>query len=433
MANLIQEVKYIKADLAHNNNKYWYAELYDDATTITRNGRVGAGTQVHPKRHSSQSAALSYFQSKIIEKERKKYKPLNVIGQVGQVGQVRKQNIVGDLLQIARSQIKSNNSIVGKLIDYFTRVNAHNICAATNGQITFSNTTGLFSTPLGIVTQDNIDGANRLLIQIGAKVADSDYDYRLEGLTNEYMMLVPQNVGSRRVEVRSLWHSISAVQRQKQIVDSLQASLLQVSQAPVVQAAKKDAEQVFDVQLDLVVDPKIIEKIKKQYDGSRNNRHNCSHLKVKTVYAVSIASANQAFENQGKAIGNVKRLWHGTRASNVLSILKAGLVIPPSSSSHCTGRSFGDGLYFSDQSTKSLNYSHGGTWGGSIDNNCFMFLCQVAMGKSYIPTANDYIRRFPVTGYDSTFAKAGQRFLNNEQIVYKTCQAQLQYLIEFAP
>ena len=427
---LVKEAKYILSNIGNNNNKFWYIELYDDASTITRNGRVGAKGQTHPKQHGSMSAAQSFFSAKCNEKEAKGYQPLNVVGvQAGEGVQVQP---VGNIKQIAKQQIRTNDTLVGKLIEYFTKVNAHNICSATGGQITFNNQTGLFSTPLGIVTQANINDANALLVRIGDKVAGSEYDYEMEGLTNDYMMLVPQDVGMRRVNVGSFWGSLSAVQRQKGIVDSLEASLSQATQEPVEdKASKTETEQVFDVQLDLVTDTKVIGEVKKLYQGSKNNKHNCSHLRVKTVYAVQIATEQAAFEAKGKTLGNIQRLWHGTRASNVLSILKQGLVIPPSSSSHCTGRAFGDGLYFSDQSTKSLNYSYGYWGGGKADNNCFMFLADVAMGKEHIPSARAWGGNYPARGSNSTFAKAGDRFMNNEMIVYRTFQANLKYLVEF--
>ncbi|MFA7219030.1 MAG: WGR domain-containing protein [Synergistaceae bacterium] len=431
MATLIKEAKYILSNIGNNNNKFWYIELYDDGSTITRNGRVGASGQIHNKSHGSRYSAESFFDSKCAEKEGKGYRPLNVIGVQGDSRMVRP---ISNLNEIARKQIKTNNTLVGQLINYFTQVNAHNICSATGGQIVFNNTTGLFSTPLGIVTQANINEANCLLAKIGDKVSTSSYDYELERFTNEYMMFVPQNVGMRRVEVRSFWNNLMAVQRQKQIVDSLEASLIQASQGKLVKDDNGEVPEVFDVQLDLVTEDATIEKVKKLYEGSKNDIHCCSHLKLKKVYSVQIAVAHKEFSNKGMPIGNVKSLWHGTRASNVLSILKQGLVIPPSSSSHCTGRMFGNGVYFSDQSTKALNYSYG-YWGGkSTDNNCFMFLCQVALGKPYTPSGGYMSSSFkPPKGYDSTFAKAGKSGVkNNEMIVYETYQANLQYLVEFS-
>jgi poly [ADP-ribose] polymerase len=92
---------------------------------------------------------------------------------------------------------------------------------------------------------------------------------------------------------------------------------------------------------------------------------------------------------------------------------------------------FGNGVYFSDQSTKSLNYSFG-WWDGRREENCFMFLCDVAMGREFVPVGPN--ARLPVPGFDSTFAKAGKSgVLNNEMIVYKTCQIAPRYLVEFSP
>jgi len=110
--------------------------------------------------------------------------------------------------------------------------------------------------------------------------------------------------------------------------------------------------------------------------------------------------------------------------------LKSGLIIPPTSSPHVTGRLYGDGLYFAPSSTKSLNYSYGYWDGKAKDNECYMFLADVAMGKVYTP--KDRSRSYPVSGYDSTWAKGGiSGVIHDECIVYKTNQANLKYLIKF--
>lgn len=140
---------------------------------------------------------------------------------------------------------------------------------------------------------------------------------------------------------------------------------------------------------------------------------------------------HREFEESGSKVGNVKELWHGTKASNLLSILKKGFFIPPTNVPYVTGRMFGNGVYFSDQSTKSLNYAYG-YWDGNRQDNCFMFLCNVAMGKEYTPSGPS--TQLPAPGYDSTFAKAGKSGVgNNEMIVYRTSQIDPRYLIEFSP
>ncbi|GAG42041.1 unnamed protein product, partial [marine sediment metagenome] len=79
--------------------------------------------------------------------------------------------------------------------------------------------------------------------------------------------------------------------------------------------------------------------------------HVTAGYKVKKVYKVKIGVMDIAFSDEGLPLGNIKELWHGTKCSNMLSIMKKGLIIPCSSSGHVTGRMFDDGLYFTDQST----------------------------------------------------------------------------------
>jgi poly [ADP-ribose] polymerase len=79
-----------------------------------------------------------------------------------------------------------------------------------------------------------------------------------------------------------------------------------------------------------------------------------------------------------------------------------------------------------------LNYA-AGYWGGTRDNNCFMFLLKMAMGEYYTPRSSFSGDKAP-KGYDSTFAKANQSGVyNNEMIVYRTSQVDLNYLVEFSP
>jgi poly [ADP-ribose] polymerase len=81
-----------------------------------------------------------------------------------------------------------------------------------------------------------------------------------------------------------------------------------------------------------------------------------------------------------------------------------------------TGRLYGDGIYASDISTKALGYAYG-YWSGRRDDNCFMFLLDMAMGDYYLPKRSNYTStRYPASGYDSTFAKEGTGIMNNEMI-----------------
>ena len=355
------------------------------------------------------------------------YRPLDVISDTAPIktSQVSK----GRLEDVAVKQIEHDSPETVKLIKYLAQQNVHNICSVTT--MKYNVESGLFSTPCGIVTQDSIDEANALLVEIGDFVADEKYGSKKFAETaGSYLMLIPQKVG-RKLDLEALFPDLSAVQQQKVILDSLQASLDQVKaeNVPKAKKVKTPEEKVFATKLTYLQDLDEVRRIKAKYRKTNQSRHACSHLKIKKIWNVDIESEREAYHNC--SVGNIMELYHGTRVSNVLSILRGGLVIPPSSSSHVTGRMFNDGLYFSDQSTKSLNYAYG-YWGGKADSNCFMFLADVKMGRCYTPKSS-YDGPFPKKGYDSVFAKAHvSGVYNNEMIVYEKCQASLKYLIEFS-
>jgi poly [ADP-ribose] polymerase 2/3/4 len=177
---------------------------------------------------------------------------------------------------------------------------------------------------------------------------------------------------------------------------------------------------------------KAFREVKSLFEKSRNSSHQTSGLKLVRLYEIEIENMKTDFEKISAKIGNVSaNLWHGTKASNLLSILKSGLQIPKSSDSHCTGRMFGDGIYTSNQSTKALNYATN-YWNGSGPNNqrTFMFLTEVALGKTNKPKNRH--GSFPKPGTNSTWVEAGNcRVMNHECIVYETAQINLKYLCEF--
>ena len=102
----------------------------------------------------------------------------------------------------------------------------------------------------------------------------------------------------------------------------------------------------------------------------------------------------------------------------------------PASAPNVTGSMFGRGLYFSDQSSKSIRYATG-AWGGSGNTDrVFMFLANVGMGNYHVPPGPT--SSHPPKGYDSYFAKGGKSGVaNNEMIVFRTSQMDLVYLVEF--
>ncbi|KAM3589297.1 hypothetical protein VKS41_000165 [Umbelopsis sp. WA50703] len=159
-------------------------------------------------------------------------------------------------------------------------------------------------------------------------------------------------------------------------------------------------------------------------------------------------------------------LWHGSKISNFIGILKQGLRIKPGQA-YETGSMFGSGLYFADMFSKSSGYCNDYT---SVDAQPYslMLLCEVALGKTYdLVSAKDMDRneedylstkglgqqgpnpkmfikdkhgvtipQGPIIPFeDTTSASAGNLgqanrvLMHNEYIVYDPAQVRIKYLL----
>ena len=431
MAEIIKHERYIAVDHINNSNKFWYITLFDDATTLVENGRVGSKPMTKgPKQHDSQEAAETFFEKTAAKKAKGKpgkvpYRKLDTMATT-----TAKSDAV-DLESIVEEQIATSSVDTKKLLRYFIKQNIHNI--TSNTTITYNKQSGLFETPCGAVTKTSIDEARTTLISIAKYMKRDDRDERRYGmLVSEYLMLIPMKVG-RKLLPDDIFCDKSDVEKQEGILDSLEATYETIiNSATDDKGEKVESPKIFDVEFELLEDKAEIKRIKDMYNDTKLSMHMCHRMRPKRIFKVKIGHMTEQFEAKGRPVGNIKELWHGTRDGNVLSILKNGLMIPKSSEGHCTGRMFGDGIYFSDQSTKALNYA-AGYWGGSRVNKCFMFLADVAMGKEFVPNRSDSRMHTRVLEgrYDSTFAKAGGCVRNNEMIVYKLEQANLKYIVEF--
>lgn len=416
---------YVLTDTRANNNKFW--EITKDASGMvtTRNGRVGSKGQTR-----SLGSGDELFQRKIKEKERKGYRQIEIVGAPSASNAVNGS----ELVSAAEEQIGQGNAVVAELVRELAKINRHQIIAASGGQMDVDLTTGVITTPLGVVTAQNIAQARALLEGFTPYVERQDFDTpNFMKPLEEYLMLVPQKVGSKRGWHREFITGLESLTQQGALLDQLEASIETAQQRMrEAEGGKQPVEKIFDVTMSINEDPAVRKRIIEFYKQGRQSMHASHRLKPARIFDVSLGAMDRDYDADGAKLGGVMELWHGTRAHNLLSILKSGLIIPKSRGSiHVTGRMFGDGLYFSDQSTKSLNYAYGYWDGGSRDSRCYMFLADVAMGVPWHPDRTGSSVK-PPKGYDSVFARGGKDIVrNNEMIVYRTSQAKLKYLVEF--
>jgi poly [ADP-ribose] polymerase len=394
----------IFTDLGGNNNKFWHANL--EGTTVKVNwGRVGAVGQFKDYQFGSVLEAEANLRKQVAGKLKKGYTRQHTLV----------DNAVVPVSSVAKVQINhKNDPETTALIDFLVARNIHKI----EGMTTIRLQAGRLTTPLGVVTAAGLDEAEALIGRMAT--APSSH---LAALANAYLRIVPRDFGRQRVEARDLFGSPAHLKAELDTIETLRAVVKDLDQK-----ASDAGPVVFKTKLE-IADKSDFDRINRFYTGSRNRMHASASLRLHKVWNVTIEAMEKAFE---KNLGNVRQLWHGTKDSNLLSILKNGYVIPKSGGSVAiTGRAFGDGVYFSDQSTKSLNYATGSAPGqrGGGSQRKFMFVNDVAMGREYRPTST-FSGGCP-RGYDSTFAKGGGVFLNNEMIVYRTSQINPTHLAEF--
>lgn len=442
MATVIEHRKFVFCRAGNDDwqkngsNKVWEILLYDNGDVETKYGKIGQSLQSTTKAGEGRS----FFEKKIREKTTPKshydgecYREIKTLETSGVGSSSPVVTAKTDLRQLALKQIAANCPLTANLITYFTKVNAHQIYAASGGKITYDTSSGVFKTPVGVVVQENVDEARTLLHNtLATYVQRGDFDNtKFIRSLEHYLMLIPKDIG-RTFDARAIMGSQQQVQEQEQILDALDASIKSImtgGSTPAASADKQPEQKLFSVKMTAIDDKKEIARVQRKFDDTRQGMHASSRLRVVTAYSVAIETMNNAFVKDGKQMTNIWELWHGTKASNCLSILKNGFIIPPSNASYCTGRMYGNGAYFSDQSTKSLNYAMS-YWGGKDEGRYFMFLNQVAMGKYHIPSSPTGSP--PPRGYDSYYAKAGQSgVMNNEMIVFRTSQIMPTHLIEF--
>ena len=436
MSNIIKSARLIFVSVSNNNNKFYYIDLFDNDQVQIRYGRyIEENGELKVQSDTTSPGGEGMFDRKLREKTNKGYKPQPVLEDNSSSSKTSRKN--AGLEEIALSQIRTKSEEVRALITYLCNINIHNI--VENSAIKYNKDTGLFSTPSGLITVDGIRDGRELLSKIKDKVDKQKWDAKYVELLDQYLTIVPRDIGRRKTEPKELFPDDAEIQKQAGILDSLEASLTTYSEKKAKgeydikdeDAPPPPPPQLFDTAVELLEDQAEFDRIKEHFEKSAKTEHqSIKHLTLKRVYQVEIAKMKREYDERGAAKGNVHRLWHGTSAANVLSIFKSGFMLTPPSSAHIAGKAFGNGLYFAPASTKSLQYA-GGFWGGKQGKKTYMFLNDIAVGKAFEPKTTTSSN--PPAGYDSYWARAGKSgwLINDEVIVFDAAQVNPVYLLEF--
>lgn len=400
---ILNKKTFVCADTAKNNNKYWIIEQFDDNTVITRYGRIGDSGQSTKKTFSSTNEAEKFFNSKVKEKSKVKsrrdaYTEIHLIDDI-----VTTQPSNKHISDIASEQIETNSPNIRSLVKWFSDVNIHNICSNTT--LSYNTVEGCFKTPLGIVDTSCINNAKILLDKISK--FDNKEEKECIKIINQYLRYIPQNVG-RKLKINEIFGTGDLLQKQADILEGLEAAIQQTK--PLISTT----ERVFNTRLDIVKDDAINREINKKFNQYVNG------YRINNIYEIDIKDITSRFVKTQQSIGNISQLWHATNPANILSIFKSGLIIPKK---YSNGWMHGAGIYFSDLSSKSIQYMNRHYRDGIQYG--YIFLSDVALGNVYYDNGSSNKLG---NGYNCRWAYKNNS--NSQIIIYNVDQCNLKYLIE---
>ncbi|MBD3262185.1 MAG: WGR domain-containing protein [Candidatus Altiarchaeales archaeon] len=322
---------------------------------------------------------------------------------------------------------------IAKLLDQLIKENIHNVTTHTN----IKYTTNGFATELGPVTPEHVDKARKILDELrklmGKKGKANPSNKDVQRINSAFFSLIPKPF-SMRISANDMILDANQLLAEYDVLDQLATGVQMGSAMGGSVSQRMDA---LGTEIEFLEDLKEVKRIKHYIRESKASNHRGSDVwdyDPVAIYRIKIPSERTRYEKVLKKYGNVQEVFHGSANANCLSILKGGLIIPPSTAGHVTGRLFADGIYGANNSTKSLNYSIG-YWGASRSRygNAFLFLADFAMGKTR--HVYDTTPGGPPRGFHSIWAhrkKSGSYggLYNDELIVYSLPQCTLKYIVE---
>lgn len=274
------------------------------------------------------------------------------------------------------------------------------------------------------VTQAQVDDAQKVLTELMSMKGGIESEVNAKLV--ELYTIIPRRMGKVQ------YHILPTI-KLEDILDKEQDNLDAMASQVAIQ-------QTSTVKKDKVVSNKqtILDNIgitMKEYKGIppeiKYLTDQCTRNKIAAIFEVNSSVEDKIYNDwlikQKNKTSRI--LIHGTKNTSVIPILKTRLQIRPQGNFQFSGKVYGNGNYFSEVVSKSLNYT-------GYDNDKVLLVYEVHTGNPFIydgwyrgnSFTLDY-KNLSQRGYDSTYVKAGGGLLNTEIIAYKEEQNRIKYII----
>lgn len=243
---------------------------------------------------------------------------------------------------------------------------------------------------------------------------------------NEYLQELYKIIPRKMADVSH--HLASDTKSKKAIVANEQTAIDTMDSSNIINTT--NPLNTLNIDFAMVTDIKTLKMIEKLIMPSNTGRY-----RIHSVYSITQKSRIDVFNDWVKKQDNksTELLIHGTRNPNIFSILQQGLLIRPSNAVHIAGNAYGNGVYHSAHTDKSIGYT-------GRERDALFLIQDVHMGNPYTYSGwyrdgkdisrgqmnYDDLRKL---GSDSLYVKAGDGLLNSEYIVYNAEQTVTKFLI----
>ncbi|CUG89283.1 poly (ADP-ribose) polymerase, putative, partial [Bodo saltans] len=149
---------------------------------------------------------------------------------------------------------------------------------------------------------------------------------------------------------------------------------------------------------------------------------------ISAVMSVYSDEGRQSFHRSSRSIANHQLLFHGTRSSNLVSILREGLQVPLSGRLRRDAGMLGRGIYFGDSVYTALKYAT-----PSSNGRYLVLISEVALGRPYDVREHRLDLVAPPEGFDSVHGiptTAQNGFVEDEYVVYNAHRSSVSFLVE---
>ncbi len=237
--------------------------------------------------------------------------------------------------------------------------------------------------PLGKLSSSQITKAKLVLKKIQQRLQTTNHKSDLLDLSSEFYTLIPCVSATRMSKLESICNQTMVTNFLEMVdeLDNLQVANQVLDTSNILINPLDTIYQEIKTQIQPVSDPKILQMIHNYVKNTHGQTHTDYSVKIVNVYEIKRVGEREKFDAycQQHDIQHKQLLWHGTRLTNYLSILKQGLLLRADHipGTVITGKMFSYGLYGSNSFSKSFNYT-------GYDNynvtQC-LFLAEFALGQ----------------------------------------------------